>query len=104
MPEESKLVEKLEKQELAKTFSEEEMKEVKGIQSEYIGVQNELGQITINEMRLNEQLENLHKTKDVSKKRFDDLQAKERTFLEGITKKYGEGSLNPETGVFTPNK
>ena len=33
-----------------------------------------------------------------------DKQEKERNFLEDITKKYGEGSLNPETGVFTSNK
>ena len=28
----------------------------------------------------------------------------ETKFLDEITKKYGQGSLNPETGVFTPNK
>ena len=32
------------------------------------------------------------------------LKEEERTFLSGITKKYGQGTLNPETGVFTPNK
>ena len=29
-------------------------------------------------------------------------QDKEQSFLDGITKKYGQGTLNPETGVFTP--
>ena len=28
----------------------------------------------------------------------------EKKFLDGITEKYGEGTLNPETGEFTPNK
>ena len=32
------------------------------------------------------------------------LKEEERTFLSAITKKYGQGTLNPETGVFTPNK
>jgi len=30
-----------------------------------------------------------------------DIQSKEKTFLDKITKKYGQGTLNPETGVFT---
>ena len=29
---------------------------------------------------------------------------KEKKFLDGITEKYGQGTLNPETGEFTPNK
>ena len=35
---------------------------------------------------------------------FNKIQNDEQKFLDGITKKYGQGSLNPETGVFTPNK
>ena len=30
------------------------------------------------------------------------IQEEEKKFLEAITEKYGEGSLNSETGVFTP--
>ena len=32
------------------------------------------------------------------------IQQEEQKFLEGITEKYGQGTLNPDTGVFTPNK
>ena len=32
------------------------------------------------------------------------VQDDEKKFLDGITEKYGQGSLNPETGVFTPIK
>ena len=48
-------------------------------------------------MSLEEQEENLNKN-------FFDTQESEIKFLEGITEKYGQGSLNPKTGVFTPNK
>ena len=30
------------------------------------------------------------------------IQSEEKTFLDSITEKYGQGTLNPETGVFTP--
>ena len=48
-------------------------------------------------LRLEEDEINLEKS-------LSDLQNEEKTFLEGITKKYGQGTLNPETGVFTPTE
>jgi hypothetical protein len=35
---------------------------------------------------------------------FKIIEDKEKNFLESVTKKYGDGTLNPETGLFTPNK
>ena len=29
---------------------------------------------------------------------------KEQDFVDDITKKYGNGTFNPDTGIFTPNK
>ena len=40
----------------------------------------------------------------ILKNSLKDLETEEKKFLDGITKKYGQGTLNPETGVFTPNK
>ena len=40
---------------------------------------------------------------DTLNKQFKENQKNEKEFLDGITKKYGEGVLNPETGVFTKN-
>ena len=44
------------------------------------------------------------KKEEEIRKKFFDLQGKEKKFLEETTSKYGEGNLNPETGVFVPNK
>ena len=78
-------------------FTEEELKQVQDIQRSYQSVQNQFGQLKMAQIRLDEQeieLENSLKS----------IQEKEKTFLDGITDKYGQGSLNPETGVFTPEK
>ena len=85
-------------------FTEEEIKQVKEIQDLYQKIQNDFGQIRIARIRIEEQLSNLDKAEDGSRKSFLDTQEKEKTFLNEITKKYGDGSLDPETGVFTPNK
>ena len=78
-------------------FTEEEMNQVKSFQQNYMNIQNQFGQLKMAQIRLDEQeidLENSLKS----------IQEEEKKFLEGITEKYGEGSLNSETGVFTPNK
>ena len=78
-------------------FTEEELKQVQDIQLKYTDIQNHFGQLKMAQIRLDEQeieLENSLKS----------LQKKESKFLDGITDKYGQGSLNPKTGVFTPNK
>lgn len=98
--EESKLAKKLED---ATKFSEEELKEIKNIQDEYYKTQNQFGQIAVSKIRLEEQTKALENLNEETKEAFLKVQTNEREFLDGITKKYGEGSLNPETGVFTRN-
>ena len=85
-------------------FTEEELKQVKEIQDSYFDIQNQFGQLSLAKLRLNQQLEGLGKREDELNKEFITIQENENTFLAGITKKYGEGSLDPETGVFTSNK
>ena len=85
-------------------FTEDELKEVKTIQDGYFEVQNELGQLSIAKLRLEKQLDNINVEEENLNKGFFENQGKEIKFLEGITAKYGQGSLNPETGVFIPNK
>jgi len=104
MPEEeSKLAEKLKEKQSEVKFSEEEIKEIKNIQDEYYKTQNQFGQLAVSKIRLEEQTKALDKLQDDTKKAFTELQNNERKFLDEITKKYGEGTLNPETGVFTQN-
>ena len=85
-------------------FSEEELNQVKDIQSSYLNIQNRFGQVHVIRLRLQEQLSNLEKGQEEIDKEYKKLQEKESSFLSEVTKKYGEGSLNPETGVFTSNK
>ena len=78
-------------------FTEEELKQVQNIQASYQNVQNQFGQLKLAQIRLDEQEVELE---DALKQ----IQSEEKKFLDGITEKYGEGTLNPETGEFTPNK
>ena len=105
MPEEeSKLVEKLEEKQSAVKFSDEELNTVKEIQQEYVNIQNQFGQIAMTKIRIEDQMDNILRAEEENRKKLLEVQTKERKFLDGITEKYGEGTLNPDTGEFIPNK
>ena len=78
-------------------FTEDELKQVQDIQKTYANVQNQFGQLKMAQIRLDEQEVELEES-------LKSIQTEESKFLDGITEKYGQGSLNPETAVFTPNK
>ena len=84
-------------------FSEEEMKQLKELQSGYIEAQNKFGQLSIAKLNLRRQADDIGKAEEQTKKDFEELQNKEREIVKDFTKKYGEGSLDPKTGVFTPS-
>ena len=76
-------------------FTEEELTQVQNIQRSYTTIQNQFGQLKLAQIRLDEQEVDLEEA-------LKSIQSEEKTFLDSITEKYGQGTLNPETGVFTP--
>ena len=84
-------------------FTEDELKSIKEIQNKYIDIQNAFGQVALSRIKIEEQVEIVNKQDDENRKLFNETQNSEKKFLEEITKKYGEGTLNPDSGVFIPN-
>ena len=85
-------------------FTEQELKKVNDLQGEYLNLQNSMGQLSISRIRLEQQLDEFDKAEDNIKQKFVETQTKEREFITTINKKYGDGNLDINTGVFTPNK
>ena len=85
-------------------FTEEELKQVKEIQDNYFDIQNKFGQLSLAKLRAEQQVEVFDTNEDNLKEEFIKIQTNEKTFLDEITEKYGDGSLDPKTGVFTSNK
>tara|TARA_Y100000034_G_C6760025_1_gene338431 strand:+ start:388 stop:696 length:309 start_codon:yes stop_codon:yes gene_type:complete len=101
MPEESKLAEKYEE---ATKFNEEEIKKLQELQESYIDVQNKLGQISIARIKTDQQIESFDRVESELRNKFTEIQTEEQEFMKSVTDKYGDGSLDPTTGVFTSNK
>ena len=78
-------------------FTDEELDKISSIRENYINLQNSFGQVKMAKIRLDKQEKDLENN-------LNQIQNEETKFLEEITKKYGEGTLNPETRVFSKNK
>ena len=78
-------------------FTDKELEKIKEIQDSYANVQNNFGQLKLAQIRLDEQEIGLEES-------LKEIKSKEKEFLKVITEKYGQGNLNPETGVFTPTE
>mgnify|MGYP003112796659 CR=1 FL=1 len=83
-------------------FSKEEIDSVKEIRETYFAIKNTFGQLGVSKLRLEQDFEAIDKAEDNLKKTYKETQEKEKNLVDSITKKYGEGQFNLETGTFTP--
>ena len=81
-------------------FSKDELEKIKEIQQKYFDLQTQLGQSAISKLRLAQQIESLNQHEENLSSQYSDIQKFEQNFMKQITDKYGEGSLNPNTGEY----
>ena len=85
-------------------FTKEEMDMISKIQETYLDIQQKLGQVSLSKLKLEQQAEVINKMEEELLENFKKTQKEEKDFVDGVTKKYGDGTLDPESGIFTPNK
>ncbi len=101
MAEETKLKSQMSDGEAVK-FSEEELQSLQELQNTYAGISTQFGQLKVSKMNLLRQLDSLEQSEDALEKAWDDNREKETELVQSLTEKYGPGSLNPQTGEYTP--
>ena len=84
-------------------FTEEEMKSLRDLQDSYTQKQAELGQVSVQRILLNQQIENLDQRQSQLETEYVQIQQTEQDLVKKLNEKYGPGQLDPESGVFTPN-
>ena len=84
-------------------FTEEEMKSLRDLQDSYTQKQAELGQVSVQRILLNQQLDDLNKRESDLQAKYVEIQQQEQDLVKKLNEKYGPGQLDPESGVFTPN-
>ena len=78
-------------------FTDDELKSIEELRSEYVNITNRFGQIALTKY-------NIERQEEQAETDFEAIRAKEQKVLNCITEKYGPGTLDPNTGVFTPSE
>jgi predicted nuclease with TOPRIM domain len=103
MAEETKLKSQMSDGEAVK-FSDDELQALQELQNTYASISTQFGQLKVSRMNLERQFNSLEQSEEALEKAWDDNRQKESELVQSLTEKYGPGSLNPETGEYTPVK
>ena len=84
-------------------FTEDEMKKLNDVQQSYSQIQMQLGGLKMQQIAHEKNAERLLEQEEAIMSSLDDLSKQEQEIAKELNDKYGAGSLDPATGVFTPN-
>ena len=76
-------------------FTNDEITKLRTLQSKFNNATIQFGQLKISQLKLEE-------SETILKKALAELENEETTLAKSLTEKYGKGSLDIETGTFTP--
>jgi len=84
-------------------FTDDELQSLQGLQTNYQEKQSILGQLSVQRILLNQQLDALETRTVEVETEYQTVQQEERDIVKTLNEKYGPGQLDPATGVFTPS-
>ena len=82
-------------------FTEEEVNELKTISANYVNLQQTLGQVAVQRLLLQRQLDGLDVAEQEAQDSYVKNQQDEQTSLAKLQEKYGEGSYDTKNNEFT---
>lgn len=85
-------------------ITDEELSSVKALREEIVGVISNVGQLKLTHDLMEEDLTTVKSRLNEQTTKYKELLKKEKQLIDELLQKYGMGSLDVETGVFTPEK
>jgi TolA-binding protein len=86
----------------SKKFTQEELDQIEQLQNQNNRLIFDLGQTEMQIHFLNKELEKLQDTKDTLQVEFSNCQVQEKDLAGKLNKKYGTGTVDVNTGEFSP--
>jgi hypothetical protein len=83
-------------------FTEQEMKSIQDFQTRYARLSAEAGQLTIREFQVDHQSSEISVRRNELRSELNKIREEEKQLADKLSTKYGQGQLNPQTGIFTP--
>ena len=85
-------------------FTDDELKSLQDLQNSYQQKQLQFGQLKVQKLLVQQQVDAIDNAETQLEVEYSEVQDTERKLVEELNEKYGPGSLDPATGVFTPTK
>ena len=83
-------------------FTEDELKQINTIAETYGALQTELGNLGVQKILVDERIQAIQKREEEIRDEWKKNQVTEQELVQTLSDKYGEGTLDPKTGEFTP--
>ena len=83
-------------------FTEEELQELRELQTNYQQKVFDFGNLRVEKMLLIKRQADLEDREVEAEEGWSGVQEQEKELVQKLTEKYGPGQLEPTTGVFTP--
>ena len=84
-------------------ITEDEQREIVQLNADYQETLIEMGELHLNKTTIKQELETLKETENDVNSKYESLKKKEELFLERLSIEYGEGMLDPKTGIYIKN-
>ena len=85
-------------------FTQEEMDSLSNLRNSYAQLELSLGKLEVARIQSEQRMEQLENEKLRLETQYSEVKKQEQNLVVTLNEKYGDGNLNPETGVFTPNE
>ena len=86
-----------------KKVDQADIENLRLLREQYSEISAKLGQLKIEQLLINQQVDRLKQLEDTFASEYFKLQAEEQKLAEEISKKYGSGQINIDTGEFIPS-
>ena len=85
-------------------FTKDELNSIEELRNNYNSVTNALGMLEVSRMQTEKRLETIKGDKIRLETQYEQLTMVEKELINSLTEKYGQGSIDINSGVFTPVK
>lgn len=88
---------------MTRKLDKEHLDAINSIRTRFAELTNSIGNITIEEIILQRQLQNLQAERERYVDQISEMQQQETELVEKMRERYGEGQINVAEGTFTPD-
>tara|TARA_Y100001963_G_C6690888_1_gene404582 strand:- start:156 stop:440 length:285 start_codon:yes stop_codon:yes gene_type:complete len=85
-------------------FTQEELDSLLNLRNSFAQLELGFGKLEVARIQAEQRMEQIEDEKLRLETQYSEVKKQEQNLVVTLNEKYGDGNLNPETGVFTPNE